>query len=115
MILTINRYDEQHLLAVMEHAAKVGSVTVNVWYDGETAFALEGSHRIEAAKRLGLPLILNRMEWDAVVSTDCDDADHEDGMITVEKLFEYGYDNLTQHSGNVYRFDDFASVEVVES
>ncbi|WP_270167631.1 hypothetical protein [Paenibacillus sp. SYP-B4298] len=112
MILTINRVDEQHLTEVMNYAAKVGSVTINVWYDGETVYALEGAHRVEAAKRLRLPLILNKREWDAVIATDCDDADHEDGMITVEKLFEYAYDNLTRHTGGVYSFDDFASVEL---
>lgn len=112
-IVTINQVNEDHMVKVMEYAKTVGSVTVNVYDNGEMIYALEGSHRIEAANRLGLPLVLIPKEWDDEIATDCEDVGRDDnGYATVAAIYEYAYDNMACHDGGVYSEDDFVSVEV---
>ena len=110
-IVTIHQYDDAHLAEVMEAARKIGRVEINVYYDGEVSYCLEGVHRVEAAKRLGIPLILKQREWDEVVETDCEDAEgYEDGRAAVSAIWEYAYGSGVE--GGVYDDSDFVSVEV---
>lgn len=108
-IITMHRVDEVKLAKVMEETAVIGSVTINVYFDGETAYALEGVHRTEAAKRLGLPLILNCCQWEDIVPTDCEDVADRDGNATVGEIHEYAY---SQHNSGlgVYDASDFEEV-----
>jgi hypothetical protein len=111
-IVTIHRPDEAHLAEVVEVARKIGRVEVNVYYNGEIAYCLEGVHRVEAAKRLGIPLTLKQREWDEVVETDCEDAEgFENGRAAVSAIWEYAYGSGVE--GGVYDDSDFASVELV--
>lgn len=113
-ILTIHEIDETKLQEVMAVAQEVGSVTLNAYYDGETCYMLEGVHRTEAAKRLGLPLIIVCKEWDDVISTDCEDCndfDYDTRTAKVSDIYEYGFNYL--HNCGVYSENDFASVEVI--
>ena len=109
-IVTIHRYNDTHLEEVMTDAQAIGSVTVNVYYNGEVAYCLEGVHRVEAAKRLGLPLILVCRDWEEVISTDCGDAEgFDDGTASVSSIYEYAYDRGVE--GQVYTERDFLNVE----
>jgi hypothetical protein len=104
-IYTMHKYDETHLAKVMEEAAKVGSVKLNTFRDGEVYYILDGVHRTEAAKRLKLPLIL-------VLRSEVE-------MIT--DIFQYPPEDATvaeiignaRISGTHYEFADFVSVKVI--
>jgi len=110
-IVTIHQYNEQHLAEVMEVARKIGKVEINVYYDGEMAYCLEGVHRVEAAKRLGIPLILKNREWYEIIETDCEDAEgYAEGKAAVSAIWEYAYG--TGVEGSIYSESDFVSVEV---
>lgn len=112
-IVTMHEYDKDKLAGVMDIAAKVGSVTINAYYDGETIYTLEGVHRTEAAKRLGLPLTIICKEWDDVIPTDCEDCnsfDCDTRTAKVSDIHEYAYSTL---DGGVYSVKDFVSVEVI--
>lgn len=106
ILYTMHKFDSDKLAEVMSDASEIGSVTLNVYYDGEVYHALEGVHRTESAKRLGLPLVLVTKEWDDVVAHDIPDL--EEGA-SVGEIVDYGYSRFT---GSVYSEDDFASVEV---
>jgi len=110
-IVTMHEVIEAKMAEVMEVAKAIGSVTINVYDSGDMIYALEGVHRTEAAKRLELPLILNRLEWDEVVYTDCEDVDgrDENGMATVAAIFAYAYESGVD--GQIYSASDFESVE----
>lgn len=111
-IVTMHKFNEVHLSEVMKIAKQVGSVKVNVYDTGETIYCLEGVHRIEAAKLLGLPLTLVAKEWDDVVATDSEDVEgYENGTATVSAIFEYAYGN--QVEGGIYSESDFVNVEMV--
>jgi hypothetical protein len=110
-IVTINPVNEEHILGVMAYAKTVGYVEARVYDSGDVIYALEASHRVEAAKRLGLPLRLVSMEWDDVMETDCDVDTNEYGTAQVSTIFEYAYDNMARHKGGVYSEEDFESVE----
>lgn len=109
-IVTMHEIDEAKLAEVMAEASKIGSVTLNVYNDGNgTYHTLEGVHRTEAAKRLGLPLILVEREWDELVECDLQDIEIEDGKASVQAIVEYAYSSYT---GGIYSENDFESVEM---
>jgi hypothetical protein len=111
-IVTIHKFDEKHLQEVMEIAKQVGKVEVNVYDSGDTIYSLEGVHRVESAKRLGIPLILKQREWDEVIPTDCEDAEgYENGQAAVSSIWEYAYGDGVE--GGIYSDADFVSVEVI--
>lgn len=112
-ILTMHQVNQEHLAEVMEQAEEIGSVTLNTYFDGETYHMLEGVHRTEAAKRLGLPIILVTHEWDDIVSTDCEDVEGFDSIertAKVSDIVDYAYSN-TRFCG-IYATEDFVEVEV---
>ena len=111
-LVTMHEFDADHLAEIMEEAKEIGSVTINVYFDGETYHALEGVHRTEAAKQRGLPIILITREWDEMIESDCDDIwdRDENNMASVGQIMEYAYS--TRIGGQVYNEDDFVSVEV---
>ena len=110
-IVTMHKVDKSHLVKVMKEAEELGNVTINVYYNGEIAYALEGVHRTEAAKRLELPLILVACDLDSLVSTDCEDVEgYENGYASVSAIVDYAYGS---YDGGVYSNTDFASVEVI--
>lgn len=117
VIRSLNVVDEEHLQEVMQYAKNVGSVSINVYYDGEAYYALEGSHRLESAARCGLSVTLNKLDLDAVISFDIEDLgehlyhkyDLEElpQTCTVLDLVEY-----VNHTGKVYTEEDFKEVIV---
>ena len=110
-IVTMHEVDEKKLLDVMAEASVVGSVTLNVYHDGNHMYyTLEGVHRAEAAKRLGIPLILIERDWEDMVECDLQDIYLEDGRATVQDIVEYAYSSV---NGGVYSENDFVNVEVI--
>jgi hypothetical protein len=103
-IQAINKPSEEHLEEVMKIAAEIGFVQLNTYFTGEEYFLLEGSHRIEAAVRLQLPLILKLRNWDEEVESDVDDCNTAGEIV----------DSINwSRAGNVYNSDQFVSVEVI--
>lgn len=118
-IYALNEVDEQHLVEVMEVAKQVGSVTINVYDNGDSYTALNGSHRLEAALRLQLPVILERMSEDDVLTHDIDGLsehlyhelylDEPKNTATVLQIIEF-----ISSSGKVYSDEEaFVSVTIV--
>ena len=65
IILVHNDYDEQHLIEVKDKMQTLGATKIHaVWEDCYCTWqALEGCHRIRAAKELGLTPIIIPVEW----------------------------------------------------
>ena len=108
-IYTIHPYEEDHLAEVMTEAERIGSVTVRAYVVGGTVFALEGVHRIEAASRLGLPLIVQPVSLDDPFDHDLQDVDSD---ATAGDVYDYAYS--TGADGGMYSDEDFASVAILD-
>lgn len=79
LVSAINKTDAEHLAAVIEDMKIMGAPTIRVYNNGGEIVALEGSHRLAAAKALGLiPVIVEMDENDEMVS-DLDIIDEETG------------------------------------
>lgn len=113
VIYTIHSFDEKKLVEVMQVAKEIGSVTLNAFFNGEAYHMLEGVHRIEAAKRLGIPLIIVCKELDDVIPTDCEDCNGFDPITRTAKVFDimdYAYSDY--RDTGIYTDKDFVSVEI---
>ena len=111
-IMTMHGYFKNHLESVIQTAQNIGSVRIKGYFDGETIFCLEGVHRVEAAKRLRLPLIIDTVSLDDKIYTDCEDVEQDsDGMATVSDLFDYAYGGSLSQV-NIYNDDDFEEVDL---
>ena len=86
-IYTIHAYDPAKLATVIEQMQTLGSPTIRACLQGDHYCALEGVHRIEAARRLGLPVRIVEMDEDDVL-TDHDIYDLADEA-TVAEVLEY--------------------------
>ena len=77
--LVHNHYDEGHLAAVIEDMRRLGAPTIKaVWMEVYNHWAaLEGCHRIRAAKALGLTPEIDEVEYS-------DDPCAVDGMTVAE-------------------------------
>lgn len=56
-----NRVSRTKLPSVIEEMKRIGAPTIRAYYDGEAYQALEGSHRLAAAKELGLTPVIDEM------------------------------------------------------
>ncbi len=54
----INTISEETLRGVMQDMLALGAPTIRVIKDGDTFYAIEGTHRLEAARRLNLQPII---------------------------------------------------------
>lgn len=68
-LIAINKPEAAHLQAVIEEMRVLGSPTLRVVDCGDHYVALEGSHRIAAAEKLGLALDLDVLRQDEIVET----------------------------------------------
>ena len=77
--LVHNHYDKEHLAAVIEEMKVIGAPVIKaVWMEVYNHWAaLEGCHRIRAAKALGLTPEIDEVEYS-------DDPCDVDGMTVVE-------------------------------
>ena len=90
-IIGINGIDENRLEEVMEIAKEKGRVELAAYDDGENIWLLEGTHRIEAAYRLELQVVLCMKDDEEKFENDIEDTDAK----TVAELVEYLKDNFT--------------------
>ena len=107
-IYSINQIDENKMTDIMAIAASVGSVTLRGYYTGDAVMLIEGSHRIEAAKRLQIPVNIELIDIDdpdAII--DGLDIDRQDSM-TVAELTEI----LGINSDYWYSENDFANCSI---
>ena len=74
-LITIHGINETYLAAVMATMRTLGAPTVRVVDCGDHYVAVEGTHRIEAAARLGLAPVLDVLEQDTLVQADSLDLD----------------------------------------
>lgn len=63
-IYTINPTDPDQLAAVMADMEALGAPTIRACWQGDHWCALEGSHRVAAARLLGLPVVILEMDED---------------------------------------------------
>lgn len=118
-IYALNEVDIYHLQEVMQSAKEIGFVTINVFDSGDSYIALNGSHRLEAAAALQLPVILECMNEDDVMEHDIDG-------LAVHLYNELDLDELTTTAsvaqilgfinscGNVYTDEEvFGGVKIV--
>lgn len=61
------------LAEVIAQMETLGAPTIAAHYDGEKYIALEGSHRIAAAVKLGLPITIVEYDEDEEIEHDFDD------------------------------------------
>lgn len=80
-------YDNQHLEAVKAEMQKLGTPTIRcIWNETyELWMAVEGCHRIRAAKALGITPVIQDITNDEMITIQIDGDDVE---VSVEKLAE---------------------------
>ena len=105
-IIGINGIDENRLEEVMEIAKEKGRVELAAYDDGENIWLLEGTHRIEAAYRLELPVVLVEKDDEEKFEHDIEDTDAK----TVGELLEY-LQSAFDGNETAYYESDFVSIE----
>ncbi len=100
--LTHNHFDESHLEEVKKEMIKLGAPTIKaVWMEvfGHWA-AMEGCHRIRAAKELGLTPIIEEVEYSEETTLEVLGCDDSGEGYTVSYIAD------TSYSSNVFEFDE---------
>ena len=92
-IIAINGIDEKHLKKVVAKMRKLGAPVIKaVWAPQYNAWvALEGSHRIAAANKLGLPITIEPVEYSNTLLVDLGIEDARYAYSTVEDYFDSAY------------------------
>jgi len=72
-IYAINKADPKHLDEVIAQMQVLGAPTVKAVWCGDCYRAVEGSHRLAAASKLGLTPILDVIKDTDEISHDCDE------------------------------------------
>ena len=104
IILFHKQYSEEHLAKVTEEMKELGAPTIRaIWSEmyGEW-MAVEGCHRIRAAKTLGLTPIIEDISEDETVTIECDGYDE---TFPVSELFEELQDGAWQSAGIKFEED----------
>ena len=102
-IFTLNAPRETHVQTVMADMKTMGPPTIRAIWTGDAYDAIEGSHRVEAAYQLGLPVRVIEVEADTVV----DDHDLIDDLPEVTTAGDIA-ERITQMHGRM------VDVEIVE-
>ncbi len=108
-IISIHEVDQAKLAGVMAEMATLGSPTIRAVEYGGQLVAIEGVHRLAAAKRLGVAVNVEIVEG-AIASESLDDgmqdwiascdAINDDGMVSADALAEL---ICTDWAGDCYR------------
>ena len=78
-------YDNKHLNEVIEKMKSKGTPTIRAYHDkaDDIYFAIEGCHRIRAAKKLGLRPVVDIIDWnEKIQNPDTDD------ILTSRQLYD---------------------------
>lgn len=103
-IIAINRPDTDHLRSVMAYMDAHGSPTIKAVYDEANGswVALEGSHRIAAAQQLGLPIIIDEVDYSDELLVNIGTVGREDrDDVTVADIYDSAW---SRASYLTYRF-----------
>lgn len=87
-IYTMHDVDQEKLESVMVEMKRLGPPIIRACWQGDHYCALEGTHRVEAARILGMPVIIQAMDEDDEFENH-DLQDLEDPC-TVEDVLLYG-------------------------
>lgn len=101
IILVHDDYDENHLAEVTEKMKKLGAPEIRaVWVEAYGSWvALEGCHRLRAAKDLGLTPIIISVDWSESVTLISMGLDYQDPL-TIAELVDRNYNNVEIEFGN---------------
>jgi hypothetical protein len=93
--LVHKHFDEKHLAEVIEEMKKIGSPIIKaVKLEDEEYQALEGCHRIRAAKILGLPIKVELIEEnDERIISEITDVDRSS---TVKEFCDWAFNNTKE-------------------
>lgn len=113
-IITVNKIDKVHLEVVKDEMAVKGAPVIKAVYnDAYGAYiAFEGSHRIAAAKELGLTPIIAEIQFEDIVDVHNDFADKvsvrslSDDLILLCTIYEFITNGASRaNAGLIYTFD----------
>jgi hypothetical protein len=93
-------YDEEKLKRIIKEMKELGTPTIKAVFDGEKFIAIEGSHRIEAAYKLGLIPNLEILDYDDEIKHDFEDLT---SPCKVSEVLEY-LDNISD-ADNYFWFE----------
>jgi len=106
-IITMNTAEPEKLEAVKASMESMGAPTIKaVWLEGYNAWmALEGSHRLVAAKELGLVPEIEEVEFDADVRlSDLECKDFAGDDYSIEELAEYVAEGINRGERLILNF-----------
>ena len=86
-IYTINAPSADHLAEVMAEMETLGSPKIRAVFCGDHYKAIEGSHRVAAAHKLGIEVEIIEMEMSDVITDH--DIDDLESSCTVEEIIDY--------------------------
>lgn len=94
-IIPINDTHPTHLKEVIDEMRKMGPPTIKAYYHNayDAWVALNGSHRISAAKILGLPIIIEEYDYDEIserLLSEFTEIEHTDD----ETIEDYNFNSL---------------------
>jgi hypothetical protein len=95
-----NKIDEKKLAPIIDYMTKNGTPEIRAVFNGEAYQAIEGSHRLEAAKRLGLTPKITEVPWRSFVTNH--DLPELPNKTSAARIVDYLY---SKPEGAVYRFD----------
>ena len=111
IIYTIHRPHADHLAEVVNEMETLGSPTIRVVDCRDYLVAIEGCHRIEAARILRIPVVLDILNQDELVDADSLDIDY---FVPGEAYTAGEIAGECYHSGSgCYEIDDDGTVELV--
>lgn len=88
--LAHKHFDEKHLAEVIAEMKVLGSPTIKAVDIGDCIQALEGCHRIRAAKELGMPIKLEMIAYDDP-RLICEVSDIDDNYHTIGDWCDFAY------------------------
>ena len=98
IVLLHRDYDVDHLSEVIAEMKEKGAPVIRAYHDDadDVYFAVEGCHRIRAAKKLGLTPTIQELEWDK----EYQNPDTDDILTANQLLSNYNYTEVID-------FDEF--------
>ncbi len=100
-VIGLNNVIEEHLEEVMEYMKNNGEATLRAIRHGELLLVLEGSHRLEAAKRLEIPINIKLINKNESVDLDSLDFDIDTEVKSYNDLVEF------IGNGSEYQYDSY--------
>lgn len=91
-IIALNRPSKVHLAVVTEEMRVLGPPTLRALWTGDHWLAIEGSHRLAAAHKLGLAPIIKEVTSEEVVEHDVPDLNNPAKVSEILETPQWGPD-----------------------